>query len=124
MKSFFRTPENAIAAFLEQELEAFKIANPYDVDIKNPEEVSDEFWVPAKKGYEDGAKFFASVRRKLNEEFDGIEYMQAIGYILTLEQQCKDNAENSHGLPTFLPSFNADIIKGLETIIAHLKENS
>lgn len=123
MKSFFRTPENAIAAFLEQELEEFKAHNPHDVDIKNPEEASDDLWVPAKQGYENGAKFFASIRRKMNEEFDGMEYMQAIGYILTLEQQCKDNAENSHALPTFLPSFNADIIKGLETIIVHLKGN-
>lgn len=123
MKSFFKSPNTAIAVFLEQELTSFKEHNPYDVDIKNPEEASNELWIPAREGYEQGADFFAAVRRKMNDEFTGIEYMQAIGYILTLEQQCKDNAESMHSLPTFLPSFNADIIAGLETIITHLKEN-
>lgn len=123
MKSFFKNPNHAIAGFLEEELKTFKETNPHENEISKPEEAADELWVPAKEGYESGAKFFASIRRKMNEEFEGIEYMQAIGYILTLEQQCKDNAENAHSLPTFLPSFNKDVIVGLETIITHLKEN-
>lgn len=123
VKAFFKNPQHAIASFLEKELEEFKENNPHENEITKPEEASDDLWVPAKQGYEQGAEFFASIRRKMNDEFDGIEYMQAIGYILTLEQQCKDNAENSHSLPTFLPSFNKDVIVGLETIITHLKEN-